>query len=746
MSTSFVVSVALPVPLRRQFDYLPSQSTDLRKDYSPGTRVQVPFGRRSLTGVVLAISNESELPVSRLKPVAKILDRAPLIPPVILQLCQWVADYYHAPIGEVVLASLPPPLRTASTDAHIINSLQETYWSVSSLGLTAGNADHLIRGAKQKQLWSVLSQRKSMLQGDITAQGYSLTQLRALGEKGLVQSHSYIPGGNTATPQILAPPLLNREQQDALNTIVSKPDSFRTILLNGVTGSGKTEVYLAWIALALTQRPDSQFLALAPEISLTPQLRQRFASRFGDKVAAYHSALTDKERMRVWINVLEGRTQIVIGTRSAVFLPFNDLAGIIVDEEHDSSFKQQDGARYNARDLAILRAKEHSCPIVLGSATPSLESLMNARGRRYESILLRQRAVNANTPSIRLLDIKSRPLHGGISPPLLEEIKQHLAEQRQVMLFINRRGFSPTLMCVECGWLAECRNCDARLTYHMKAAQLRCHHCDSTYPLPTCCPKCKQDSIKAVGAGTERTEEFLEATFPDTPVIRIDRDTTQTKGSLQDKLHQIRSNESCIIVGTQMLAKGHDFPNLALVGIINADSGLFSSDFRAAEKTAQLLLQVAGRAGRSTVEGKVIIQTLFPSHPLLQAIAAQDYNAICEEELFIRESGRLPPFTSMALIRAEAPTLEAALGGLWTLKESLMELQQVNSGLQIEIHGPFPSVMQRKQNRFHAILWLFAPQKAELRQFLKHWLRYNEGIATPSNFRWLIDVDPLETL
>ncbi|MDG9670345.1 primosomal protein N' [Hahella sp. CR1] len=745
MSTSFVVSVALPIPLRRQFDYLPSQPSDQRENYPPGTRVQVPFGRRSLTGVVLATPSESELPVSRLKPVAKILDRAPLIPPVILQLCQWVADYYHAPIGEVAFAALPPPLRTASIDADIINSLQETYWTVSSLGLTAGNADHLIRGAKQKQLWNVLSQKKSILQNDITALGYSLIQLRTLKEKGLIQSHSYIPGNNAATTQVVAPPL-NQEQQKALNTITSDPGSFRTILLNGVTGSGKTEVYLAWIASALTQHPDSQFLALAPEISLTPQLRQRFASRFGDKVAAYHSALTDKERMRVWINVLEGCTQIVIGTRSAVFLPFNDLAGIIVDEEHDSSFKQQDGARYNARDLAILRAKEHNCPIVLGSATPSLESLMNARGGRYESILLRQRAVNASTPSIRLLDIKSRPLHGGISPPLLEEIKQHLAEQRQVMLFINRRGFSPTLMCVECGWLAECRNCDARLTYHMKAAQLRCHHCDSTYSLPTSCPKCKQDSLKAVGAGTERTEEFLETTFPDTPVIRIDRDTTQTKGSLQDKLHQIRSNEPCIIVGTQMLAKGHDFPNLALVGIINADSGLFSSDFRAAEKTAQLLLQVAGRAGRSAVEGKVVIQTLFPSHPLLQAIADQDYNAICEEELHIREAGRLPPYTSMALIRAEAPTLEAALGGLWTLKESLTELLKFNSNLQIEAHGPFPSVMQRKQNRFHAILWLFAPQKAELRQFLKHWLRYSEGIATPSSFKWLIDVDPLETL
>ncbi|WP_020410321.1 primosomal protein N' [Hahella ganghwensis] len=740
MPSPFVVSIAVPVPLRKTFDYLPEMSLPDPEHYTPGKRCKVPVGQRTLIGVITGIHHSPQVPQDKLRPIKQILDPHPTIPSNVLQLAQWISDYYHAPLGEVLINALPPLMRQDRSWEKLSNSLSTILWQA-----TPGADSTGLRGAKQKALLELLiGMPEGLSQPDIINQGYTTAQLRALESKQFAHSTQVRSRPGKEAPVTSSKPTLTTEQQQALQQLIGVSPGFTTTLLEGVTGSGKTEVYLDWIEHRINNNASEQILVLIPEIALTPQTLRRFKVRFGEQVVSYHSAMNDSERLLTWIQVKEGEVSVVVATRSGILLPFKSLGGVIVDEEHDSSFKQQDGARYHARDLALIRGQHSQCPVILGSATPSFESLNNADQGRYHYVRLESRVSSTPLPRIHLIDIKSRPLEGGISPPILQEISSAISAEEQVMVFINRRGFAPVIMCVDCGWIAECRSCDARLTYHRRQQSLKCHHCEKQYRLPTSCPSCESKNLKPIGAGTERTEEYLEQQFPDVPVIRIDRDSIQNKGSLDQKLLPIRQGHSCLIVGTQMLAKGHDFPNLSTVAVLNADGGLFSSDFRSTEKTAQLLIQVAGRAGRREKPGKVFIQTQFPEHPLLQYIQQHDYRGIYASEMAMRKQGHFPPAYSMALIRGEASSLEDTLNSLWKLRD-LMETCENHLP---SIHGPFPSLIQKKQNRFHGLIWLFSADRSVLRKFLRHWLGMmeNQKLKLPGKFRWQLDVDPIDTL
>lgn len=530
---------------------------------------------------------------------------------------------------------------------------------------------------------------------------------------------------------------LNSAQQTAVDAIQKSRGQFQPFLLDGVTGSGKTEVYLNAIEYFL--KKDQQVLVLVPEIGLTPQTLQRFRDFFAEKIIAWHSSLTEKERYNAWIAAKTGDAKIMIGTRSAIFTPFKNLGLMIVDEEHDLSYKQQDSFRYHARDLAIMRAHMNHIPIVLGSATPSLESLHNAEQNRYQYLSLPKRAGKAAMPDVQILNICKKPLEQGLSPALLSEIKTHLNNGGQVMLFLNRRGFAPVLMCHECGWMAVCKRCDMRMTYHHHSSTLRCHHCDSQKKLMTHCEGCGEKSLHTIGLGTEQLEQVLANHFPDASVARIDRDSTQRKGSLEKLLDQIQNNEHQILIGTQMLAKGHHFPNVTLVAIIDADGGFFSPDFRALERMGQLLLQVSGRAGRAEKPGKVLIQTHHPDHPLLIQLLREGYKSFADSLLKERQIAFLPPYFFFALFRAEAYHARQAAGFLQQIKN----ITDV-TGKNIRILGPIPALMPKRAGRHRVQLLIQAATRSVLQRFLKDLVPAIESLPGKHRVHWSLDVDPLE--
>lgn len=532
---------------------------------------------------------------------------------------------------------------------------------------------------------------------------------------------------------------LNTEQLYAVQTILAHAISFQPFLLEGITGSGKTEVYLQITANILAAQ--KQILVLVPEISLTPQTLARFQTRFHHYVCAYHSRITASERTRVWQRVRANEPIIVIGTRSAVFLPFMNMGLIIIDEEHDLSFKQQEGFRYSARDLAVLRAQQSDCPIVLGSATPSFETLANVASEKYQKLSLPYRATAASLPHMHLIDVRHKKLNCGLSSQLIARIKHHLEHQGQVLLFINRRGYSPTLMCYDCGWIAECSRCDARLTYHHKKKLLICHHCLQQRKAPLECATCHAQALHPIGQGTERIEQALTEIFPELNIARIDSDATRQKGSLDRLLNLAEKNEARLLIGTQMLAKGHHFPHLSLVGIVDADGGLFSTDFRAIEKMAQLIIQVAGRAGRVHHAGEVVIQTFHPDHPLLQQMLKQDYQALAQHLLAERHECQLPPFSHWALLRAESLQSEYSEKFLHTLQQQL-----VTKSTAVKILGPIPAVMSKRQGHYRFQLLLQSQDRKSLHDVLSYSTDLLEGNKFRKKVRWSLDVDPIEIL
>lgn len=534
-----------------------------------------------------------------------------------------------------------------------------------------------------------------------------------------------------------SPPILNQEQQLAVDTISAATGAFKVFLLDGVTGSGKTEVYLRTIANVLAE--NKQVLVLVPEISLTPQTINRFRARFNVPIAALHSSLSDKDRLDAWIATRNGHAKIVIGTRSAIFTPFADLGLIIIDEEHDSSFKQQDRFRYHARDLGIMRASFNHLPIVLGSATPSLESLLNAQRDKFEYLTLPQRAGDAIMPTYELIDITRATVEEGLSDILINSIKGHLAANNQVMLFLNRRGFAPVLYCTQCAWIAGCKRCDARMVYHRQPERLQCHHCDARSQILNRCGNCGEESLQPVGLGTQRLEEHLQQLFPDVPIIRVDRDSTRKKGAIEDLIKKIHDEPKAILLGTQMLAKGHHFPQVTLVGVIDADSGLFSADFRAAEQMGQLLLQVAGRAGRAEKPGKVLIQTRHPEHVLLQTLIQQGYNAFAQALLQEREMALLPPYTYFAVIRAEAYALNQAEKFLTTIKEMFSR-----NSHEISMLGPVPALLAKKKGLHCCQLLLRADKRSVLQYYLNLIVDHLDKLPVRQPVKWILDVDPVE--
>lgn len=733
-----ILRLALPSPLRRLFDYLAPQGVP-HAALQPGVRLRVPFGRREVVGVLVEVVQHSEVPADKLKPALQLLDRTPPLPAPLFKLCLWTAQYYQHSLGDTLSWALPVLLRQGEP-AEV---RQERYWHVSA-GASPDDP-RLARAPRQREALRTLAQHHhGVPHGLLSKLQLNKDSLDLLLEKGLVhvEVRRSAPlvrhGGWLAQPELP----LNTEQRAAFNAVQSGMSGFGAYLLYGVTGSGKTEVYLQLIRHCL--EAGKQALVLIPEINLGPQTVERFARRFNARIALLHSGVNDRERLDAWLAARDGEADIVIGTRSALFTPLKTPGLIIVDEEHDASYKQQEGLRYHARDLALVRARQEHLPIVLGSATPSLESLHNAHAGRYALLRLNQRAGGAQQPRFLRLDVKSLPLDAGISGPLQQAIRQTLEAGQQVLVFLNRRGFAPTLLCHDCGWISQCPRCDARMTLHQRHNELRCHHCGHVERPPRNCPECNQVDLRPVGAGTERAEERLALLFPQFPVLRIDRDSTSRKGAMDKLFATINKGEPCILVGTQMLAKGHHFPRVTLVAILDADGGLFSADFRASERMAQLTVQVAGRAGRAEEPGKVIIQSHLADHPLLVQLTEQGYPAFAEQALSERRGAGLPPFAHLALLRGEAHKpgqAEAFLDDACTYAEQLCAELKLNG---IELLGPVPALMERRAGRFRAQLLLQCASRAPLHKLLAHWLPVLEAMPAGRAVRWSLDVDPID--
>ncbi|WP_332835513.1 primosomal protein N' [Microbulbifer flavimaris] len=726
-----ILRLAVPVPLRRLFDYLPPEGVD-PASLVPGQRLWVPFGGRKLVAVL--VTRVSESSHENLKPALELIDHRPLFDDRSRAFMRWAASYYQAPPGELYSAALPAALRKGKPSDH---------WAEQWLALTVEGKglpeSALGRAPKQQALLQLLLSAGPQSRTALRAEGITAAVIRALLDRGLVAWKA----GPTVPPPLPAaeptpPPALNEEQRQVLAEIPTA--GFSASLLEGTTGSGKTEVYLRLMDRVL--EAGRQALLLVPEIGLTPQTLRRIAARFpGRSIAALHSGLAEGERAQAWLAAAGGQADIVIGTRSAILTPLPRLGAVIVDEEHDGSFKQQDGVRYSARDLAVVLGRMADIPVLLGSATPSLESLHNALNGRYQHLRLRYRAGNARPPQIHVVPTLGQQLEEGFAPQVLRHIGETLARGEQALVFINRRGFSPALACDDCGWLADCPHCSSKLTLHRRERSLRCHHCDYRRPLVDSCPQCHSRALSALGGGTERSEALLANRFADYPVIRVDRDTTSSKEALDRLLAPARDGEPCLLLGTQMLAKGHHLPKVTLVVIQDADGGLFSADFRASERMGQLLEQVAGRAGRGELAGRVLVQSRYPEHPLLQLLLEKGYGPYARQLLRDRASAGLPPVRAMALLRAECEEPRWAQDFLQQARAMLESLAP--SSPQLQYLGPVPALLERKSGRFRFYLQITAEQRADLPPLLARLCTWAEGYRN-RRLRWAVDMDAQE--
>ena len=733
---SLILHVALPLPIRRLFDYLPPENLD-NTMIKPGLRLLVPFGKGKKVGVLIRQSNHSERDIHKLKQVDKILDDIPLLGGMDMRLLQWAGSYYHHPLGEVVAYAFPSLLRQGKS---AVLQDEEKYYALTEKGT---QFDCLaLRRAKRQQAALEMMQQQGSFSGTQFASWHKNWRqtIKELEKKGLIHEAAKPVEIQDAAKNLLTQPALqaNEQQQHAIDNVVAAMGRFSVFLLQGVTGSGKTEVYLQLIHRVLER--GEQVIVLLPEITLTPQLEERFRQRFTIDVAVSHSGLTDSQRRNAWLRMQQGQCSILLGTRSALFVPLKRPGLIILDEEHDASFKQQEGFRFSARDVAIVRAKILQIPVLLGSATPSLESLQNVTKQRYQRLLLSERAGNANPPSMQLLDIRNKALQEGLSEPLLKLINQVLTKHEQVLLFLNRRGFAPTLICHACGWVARCQRCDANLVIHYQEGLLRCHHCAREQALLKRCQSCHSNELMPLGLGTERVENVLQQLFPTYKTVRLDRDTTQRKGVLESHLDAINKGNVDIILGTQMLAKGHHFPNVTLVAVLDVDSGLFSIDFHAAERLAQLVMQVAGRAGRAEKAGRVVLQTRQPDHPLLTTLVEQGYQAFTDTALAERREAQLPPFSYQALFRVLAVDAEQPLVFLQAVKSLISENLQTS----IMVMGPVTAPMVRKAGRYRYQLLLQSPSRPALHGLLNELMPKIEKIKQANKVRWSLDVDPID--
>ena len=731
MTARLILRVAVPVPLYKLLDYLPPAGV-APEHLQPGCRIEVTIARRPVTGVIWEVCEQTSTDLSKLKRATAILDPKPLLGGLDRELLSWCAGYYRHPVGEVVQASLPARLRQGLRQA----TRKLPAWRLVSRDISA---DDFRRAPVQLRIiQQLLESETPVAASQLQASDRAIRGgLRRLAGKGVIEQVLITPENRPAPT--LPRPELTREQQAAVDALL-KSNGFAPMLLDGITGSGKTEVYLAIAEVMI--RAGHQVLVLVPEIALTPQLQQRFNRGLAGSISVMHSGLNDTEREQAWSSTQKGHSDLLLGTRSAVFTPIPRLGMIIIDEEHDLSYKQQEGHRYSARDVAVMRAKLADIPVLLGSATPSLESLNNALSGRYEWLKLRERPGAAMPPAMQLIDVRNQPLRRGLSPDLIRAVRQETDAGNQVILFLNRRGYAPQLTCHACGWIAECRHCDARMTWHREAARLWCHHCGHQQPRPVKCPQCGgEETLILLGQGTERLEETITEIFPEIPVIRIDRDSTRRKGSLNRSLDRIHESNAAILVGTQMLAKGHDLPNVTLVGVLNADHGLLNPDFRAPERTAQLLTQVSGRAGRAEKPGRVLIQTRHPDNPLLQTLIKQGYEAFAREELNLRQQAGFPPFSHQVLIRAEG--LDAAGVERFMLEAREVALKEMRN---LEVYGPLPALVERKAGHYRWHLLLQSVDRAGLHRQLDALLAWLIDRKQGRKVRWSLDSDPQEVL
>lgn len=717
-----VLKVALPVPVRQLFDYLvPEQDTDPQV----GQRVTVSFGRRKMVGVVVEIADQSELPLEKLSAVIDFPDGAQtVLTRETLALLEWCWRYYkHAP-GEVVFNALPPLLRKIS---GVIPPPPVQY------GLTAAGQERLLEApGRIKAQIRLLEQISRGLVTEPQMRAVSpswKTTLARLLEQQWVSCEDQEPASLNPS----AGPELLEEQQTAVDAIAASLGGFHCHLLDGITGSGKTEVYLQVLERVLAQ--GGQALMLVPEIGLTPQLLDRFRQRLGFEPVVTHSGLSEGQRLQAWAMTRRGLARLVIGTRSALFLPMTDLQLIILDEEHDASFKQQDGFRYSSRDVAVKRAAGLGVPVVLGTATPSLETFNNAASGRYGWHRLRQRATGAAEPRWRVLDLVQQTMTGGISSAAMKAIGETLDQGEQALIFLNRRGYAPVILCHECGWHAVCQRCDANMTWHRASRRLVCHHCESAAAVPVMCPQCGADALQGAGEGTEQLEQLLSKSFPQVPLLRFDRDTVRRKGEFDRLSEQVKSGQPCLLVGTQMLAKGHHFPRVTLVVIVNLDQALYSADFRALERMGQLMVQVAGRAGRDQLPGEVILQTHYPRHDSLLTLLSSGFEAFATEICRDRQTARLPPFSYQALLRSDAHKKE-------DVRHFLNQAKQCFPVGKTAIYGPFPAMMERRSGRTRWYLLVQANERSSLHKQLDEWVLRLQKLPAGRKVRWVVDVDP----
>ncbi len=729
MTANRFAQVGIDTPLRRLFDYrIPDSISEL----PVGCRVLIPFGKRSVVGIVVKLIDTPSIASSRLKNIQDRLDDDAIFNNESLSLISWAARYYQYPLGAALFSALPPALR--KTKQNDIEPLEIKWLAIND------NDETLKRAPKQALIHEWIKQHAQGVNNQQVRLQFpgSSAAIKSLEQRGLIKPIEVTKQPIKQTPADNNLQLTD-DQSRVSQTIISSLKKFKVHLLEGVTGSGKTEVYFSIISQVMAS-PQAQVLILVPEIGLTPQLHSRLEKHFGISIGLLHSNITEKQRKKTWLSITSGEVRIILGTRLAVFTPIPHLQLIVVDEEHDASLKQQEGFLYHARDVAIYRAKKLSIPIILGSATPSFESIHNASQEKFQHLQLNKRAHSDLMPKIQFADMRAEKSGTILSAPLASAMNLHLKAGKQVILFLNRRGYAPALLCHDCGWVAKCSRCDANLTYHTKINKLICHHCDSNKLKPQQCPQCSSNNLIMLGHGTQRIEEILSQQFPDYSAIRLDRDITRRKGNLEKILADIHRLKHQIIIGTQILSKGHDFPDVSLVGILDIDYGIHSTDFRALERSAQLLIQVAGRSGRRSSQGEVFVQTHTPDHPLLQTLLHHGYPTFASQALQARSEWKLPPYSHHIAIRARSQNNT----NLFSFLEKIADVARQMLPSEIVIQGPIIPAMEKKAGQFRAFILLVANQRGLFTQSIETYLNHIDTLTETRKVRWSIDVDPID--